>query len=99
MATFFNSHMQKKAYTMKDIPDPSTEANGVLLKDIFPVNLNEPVRGINQAIDHLERGGFAASGRTKEDKGLSALYLEREISYGVGAAPVNVFEILRRRIT
>jgi hypothetical protein len=82
-------HVGEKANALKDVPNAPAQRHRVLFHDIFAIHLDGSLAELYQAINHLQGGGFAATGRAKQDQGLSLIHLEREILNRIGEAHVE----------
>ena len=54
------------AAALHDVADLTAQPGGVTACDVFPADQDPPGGGLDEAVDHLQRGGLAAAGRTDE---------------------------------
>lgn len=67
-------HVGKQPRLLDNIADPLPQSRDGKLADIPPVQANLPLGGIQQAIHHFQKGGFAAARRPQDDHQLARLH-------------------------
>ncbi|AOT04458.1 hypothetical protein ASPU41_15185 [Arthrobacter sp. U41] len=59
-------HMGEKAPGLDDVADFPPELVAVLFRDVLTVKNDPSVGGLDEPVDHFQRGGFPAAGRANE---------------------------------
>jgi len=74
------SHVQvgEQADLLDDIPDASPQLDRVGAGDVVAVQEDPPARRLDQAVDHLQRGGLPTSRRPHQHGDLALADLEVE---------------------
>ncbi len=63
----FDGHVRKQANLLDHIADVAAQRHRIHPAGVFAVNQDRAAARCNQAIDHLQGGGFPAAGRAEQD--------------------------------
>ena len=91
-------HIGEQADLLDHIADVAAQLHLVLGGDVLSIQI-DPARGwLNEAVDHLQRGGLSTAGRADEHRHLSLLDLKGEVIQDLLAAvgEGNVFKTKQR---
>ena len=79
-------HIGKQADLLDHIADMAAQFHLVLGGDVLLVEVDLARRGLDEAVDHLQRGGLTAAGRPDQDSHLALLDLEGQVVQNLLAA-------------
>lgn len=85
--------------TLHDVADLTAQPGGVAACDVLPTDQDPPGGGLDEAVDHLQRGGLAAAGRADEHHGLPAGMMRSRASTAGRSCPGKSFVRDSRRIS
>ena len=88
-----HAHVRKQRVALEHDAEAALVRLGV--RDVAAVERDAPARGLDEARDHLQRGGLAAAGRTEQRNELA--FLDREIHIGDGLQVAERFRYVRER--
>src|SRR5579883_1787103 len=83
--------MGKQTYFLEYITNFASQGYGILLSDVDASYLDTACAWFNQSIYQFEGSAFAAAGGTEQDKELTLLHDQVEISQGVCQSAVVTF--------
>lgn len=63
---FRKRHMREEADPLEDVADAAPDFVIGQMAEVLPVNANGPFGRLNQAVDHLECGGFSTAGASQQ---------------------------------
>ena len=72
-------HIGEQADLLNDIADMPAQIHLVLGGDVFAIQIDLPAGGLDEAVDHFQRGGLAAAGRADEHGHLTVRDLKAQI--------------------
>jgi hypothetical protein len=84
-----HGEVREEADLLDHVPDPPAQGGDVLGHDVRPVQEDFAGRRLDQAVDHLEAGRLAATGRSHQNADGSGRDLEREVVDG----PARAFRV------
>ena len=74
-----HGHVGEQADLLDHVADVTAQIYFVLGGDVLAVQIDLSTGGLNEAVDHFQRGGFAAAGRTDEHGHLTVRDLKAQI--------------------
>ena len=91
-------HVGEQADLLDHIADVAAQLHLVLGGDVLSIQIDPARGGLDEAVDHLQRGGLSAAGRADEHRHLALLDLKGEVVQDLLAAigEGNVFKTKQR---
>ncbi|MNC76856.1 hypothetical protein D3C75_1286710 [compost metagenome] len=80
---------------LNNIANIAAQRHGIQLVGIFTVNQNIAAGRGNQAVDHFQRGGFAAAGRAEQHAHFAFRHIQADIIHGVKSLTVLLNKLFR----
>ena len=87
--------MGKQAGLLDDVAHLQPERGGVDTLRIGAIHEDAPAVGIDETVDHAQRRGLAAAGRSDQDACLAVGDFQREVQHRVGAARETLAHVLQ----
>ncbi len=90
-----NGLVREQADLLDDVADLAAQLDGICPGDILAVELDASSRWLDEPVDHLQRRGLAAPGRSYQRDQLSARHIQVELLHGDGAPGVGLADTLQ----
>jgi len=82
--------MGEQADILDDIAHPKAKRHRINVGDVLVIQEDPATARLDQAVDHLQRGGLATAGRPDQHGQLAGRELDRELAHGRLAARVEL---------
>src|SRR6516164_7491701 len=86
-----DAHVGEKANALEDVSDRPPQQHRVGRANVLAGNEDAAAGRLDEAVDHLERGGLAAAGAAHESQELTGRYVEADPGNGPALAVVVAF--------